>query len=226
MEKVQTLVKALSDKEEIVRKNAIEGLKVLSNSNDFGYNSKLEADKQKDALTKWQNWSDAEKQRLERLELLKNSSAYLKSKPKINTAKDVEKVNILVQSLKSDDQYQRQLAFDGLFAYTSKKFDYDLKADKAKQLEAQKKWQDWFEKEMKPITVKEEKRFEKVNTIAKDLNTKDLSSKDKMQAFNGLIESLDDVALRVRDKAYTTLIKVADKKVAGYDPKTPDKKGY
>ena len=125
LQKAQTLVKALSDIEESVRKNAIEGLKILSNGKDLGYNFKLEANKQKEALAKWQNWSKAEKKRLEKLELLKNSSAYLKSKPEIKTAKDVDKVNILVQELKSEDQYQRQLAFDGLFAYTSKKFDYD-----------------------------------------------------------------------------------------------------
>ena len=77
---------------------------------------------------------------------------------------------------------------------------------------------------MKPIVVKEQKRFEKVSLIAKDLNTKDLSSKVKMEAFNGLIQRLNDVAFKVRDKAYATLIKIADKQVAGYDPKTPDKK--
>ncbi|MBP7022003.1 MAG: hypothetical protein KBC30_09340 [Planctomycetes bacterium] len=209
---VAKIVKALDSLPLPLQAEAINALELISKC-EF-----------KTDFSKWNEWLQIQNKRLEKLETIASYKALIDS-PKVVFAKDVQKIETLVQCLKDDNEDVRQAAFDILSAYVSKNavtevredFGYDPRAPQDVRDNTYKEWLQWYTNKVEPIATAEKTRLANVTTACETLTKSGVHSQYDVEKLGILIEGLSDIVPEIRIKSFDYLQEYAQE-TFGYNP--------
>lgn len=222
------LVQALSDPYYGIRKKAIDTLFGLGGNEDKEYDPKKAPEKQKESISNWNEWIKTEEKALEEIrkvyreKIIKTATTFKPLKDK----QDLEKISLLIAALSDKEQKIREVSSKALVSITKDAFTYKPSIDPEKQIDALKKWKQWFEAQLK--IYEEQKELNKAAYYIK--NSGKIETSVQVKKLELLVKMLNSDSVQNRKTAFSALSEYARKHAMnevredfGYDPIAPEK---